>query len=68
MADGWQITGARGTEDYIGGRFVPVMEFTVVTADGTTNTFRLPTAQYTPENVAATVNEWYARHLAVIGL
>jgi predicted nucleotide-binding protein (sugar kinase/HSP70/actin superfamily) len=68
MADRWRITSARGTEDLIGGRFVPVMEYTVMTVDGATNTFRTPTAQYSAESVRATVDEWYERHAAVMGL
>jgi len=68
MAQGWRIISARGTEDLVGGRFEPVMEFTVKTEDGTTNTFRLPTANYNAMTVEATVSEWYDRHTAILNL
>jgi len=68
MANGWRVTGQRGTEDIVNGKFVPVMEVSVSTDDGTTNTFRVPQAQYTPKSVAAIVDEWFERHQGVAGL
>lgn len=68
MAGGWRVTGARGSEDIVNGRFVPVMEVSVTTDDGTENRFRIPTAQYTPDTVKATIDEWYNRHMGIMGL
>jgi hypothetical protein len=70
MAQGWRIDAGsvRGAEDLVGGRFIPVMEFSVTTDDGATNRFRIPTAQYNEPTVLATVQEWYDRHRAVISL
>lgn len=70
MANGWRIDpgSVRGTEDLVGGRFIPVMEFSVSTDDGASNKFRIPTAQYNPATVESTVQEWYDRHRAIIGL
>lgn len=68
MAQGWRIVATRGTEEPVNGRFVPMMEITAETDDGTQNNFRVPTAQYNPENVKATISEWYERHMAVRNL
>lgn len=68
MADGWRVTGQRGTEDLINGRLVPVMEVNVATDDGTTRQFRVPEALYTADKVKALVDEWYERHGAVAAL
>lgn len=68
MANGWRVTGQRGTEDLINGRLAPVMEINVETTNGTTVQFRVPTAQYTADGVKALVDEWYERHQAVVGL
>lgn len=68
MAKGWRVVSQRGTEDLQNGRFVQVMEVVVQTDDGTSNTFRIPTTQYTATSVAAVVDEWYERHQAVANL
>lgn len=68
MADGWRVTGQRGTEEPINGKFQAVMEVNVVTDDGTTNTFRIPTTRYGAEAVKAMVDEWFERHQAVANL
>lgn len=68
MPHGWTVTGQRGTEDYVSGKWGPVMVVSVETHDGTTQDFRIPQAQYTPESVEAVVNEWYERQQAVANL
>lgn len=68
MAEGWRVTGQRGTEDLQNGHFVDVMEINVVTDDGTTKTFRVPTTKYSPTSVHAIVQEWYERQQAVHNL
>jgi hypothetical protein len=68
MADGWRVTGQRGTEDLVNSRFSEVMVVSVVTDDGTTKDFRIPAAQYTPDNVAAIVGAWFEQQQAVSNL
>lgn len=68
MANGWRVTGQRGTDDVVNGRFVRVMLIDVVTDDGTSTQFRVPEAQYTAVNVEATVNAWYEHQQAVAQL
>lgn len=68
MADGWRVTGQRGTDDVINGKFVKVMLISVATDDGVTNDFRVPESQYTPANVKAIVDAWYEQTRGVAGL
>lgn len=68
MANGWRVTGQRGTEELVNGRFVDVMVVSVLTDDGTAVDFRVPRAQYTADNVSAQVDEWYERHQGVANL
>jgi len=68
MADGWHVTGQRGTDDVINGRLVKVMLVSVQTDGGVTNDFRVPESQYTPDNVKAIVDAWYERTQGVAGL
>lgn len=65
---GYHITGARGSEDPINGRFVPVMVVSVQTDNGDTVEFRVPTAQYTADQVKAITDAWYEQHVAVMGV
>lgn len=68
MANGWRVTGQRGTQDIQNGRLVAAMEVNVVTDDGTEKTFMVPEGSYTPESVAAIVDAWYERQQAVANL
>lgn len=68
MPQGWHVVGSRGSEDIVNGRWIPVMEVTVQTDDGTENRFRIPTAQYNEANVNNVVGEWYTRHISVMNL
>lgn len=68
MPQGWHVTGAKGSEDIVNGRWVPIMEVTVLTDDGTENRFRIPTAQYNEANVRSIVDVWYQHHLGVMGI
>lgn len=68
MAGGWRVTGQRGTEDYVSGRWGQVMIVSVETDDGTTRDFRIPAAQYTADNVTAIVDDWYAHQQAIASL
>ena len=65
MPGGWRVTGQRGAEDLVNGRFVDVMEVSVVTDDGTTKSFRIPLGQYSRDNVKAIVDGWYEHVQAV---
>lgn len=65
---GYRVTGARGSEDPVNGRFVPVMVVSVVTDNGDTNEFRVPASQYTPDNVKAIIDTWYEQHQGVMDL
>lgn len=62
---GYQVTGQRGTEDLVNGRWQQLMVVSVQTDDGTTKDFRIPEAQYTPDSVKAIIDEWYERQQAV---
>lgn len=68
MAGGWHVSGQRGTSDLVSGRLVDVMEVTVTTDDGTSKSFMIPLAQYTPAGVRAIVDDWYERQQGVAGL
>lgn len=68
MANGWRVTGQRGSEDLVNGRWTDVMIVSVATDDGTTKDFRIPEARYTPENVSAIVNEWFEKHQGVANI
>lgn len=68
MAQGWRITGQRGSDEPINGRFQRVMVIGVQTDDGTTTEFRVPEAQYTPTAVAALIEDWYERQQAIANL
>jgi len=68
MANGWQVTGQRDSEDLVNGRFVPVMVVSVLTDSGTPMTFRIPVTRYSGPAVEALVTEWYERHQAVANL
>lgn len=65
---GWSVTGQRGTEDLINGRWVNIMIVSVAMNDGTTKDFRIPEANYTPEGVAAEVEAWAERQRAIANL
>jgi hypothetical protein len=65
MADGWRVTGRRGTQELINGRLVPAMEVNVATDSGTEKQFIIPEANYTPERVKAIIDAWYELDRAV---
>ena len=65
---GWRVTGARGSEDPVNGRFIPVMVVSVVTDNNDTQEFRIPQTQYNDLAVKAIIDAWYERHVGVIGL
>ncbi len=68
MANGWRVTGQRGTQDIVNGRLTPAMEVAVVTDDGTEKMFLIPEANYTADRVAAIVNAWYEQQQSIAGL
>lgn len=71
MADpeGWHTTSQGTAEQYMpNGNFEPVGKVFIVTDEGTHKTFTFPEAQYTRENVVATVNEWAARQREIAAL
>lgn len=68
MADGWHVTGQRGTSQLVNGRLVQAMQIDVETVDGTDYQLIIPEAMYTPENVKAQIDAWYERHQGVAGL
>lgn len=69
QAIGWRVTNQRQTEQYnSAGMFEHVVIVSFITDNGTTGSLPFPQAQYTPDNVAATINEFVARENAVHAL
>lgn len=68
MPNGWTVTGQRGTEELVNGRWTQVMVVSVVTDGGTNKEFRVPEASYTKENVRAIVDAWFEHEQGVASL
>lgn len=68
MANGWHVTGQRGTTELSNGKMVPAMEVSVETDGGTSKSFVFADAQYTPEKVDAIIDAWAERERAIASL
>jgi hypothetical protein len=57
MAEGWHVTSQRKTSEITsGGRFQDVMEVHFTTDTGTDGYVRIPTAKFTPDEVAKRID------------
>lgn len=62
VANGYIITGQRGTQEIVSGRLMPAMEISVRTDDGGEKVFIVLETNYTKEKVTAIIDEWYERY------
>lgn len=69
MAGTWQVVSQKYTERYMpNGQFVDVVVVGVQADDGAYADIVIPQAQYSPDNVRAQIEQWYAQHVAIRGL
>ncbi|MGH3571180.1 MAG: hypothetical protein ACRDUW_05025 [Pseudonocardiaceae bacterium] len=65
MAESWQVVDQRQSSILRGGSFQDAMVVVFTTASGVTGSVTVPTAQYTPDNVAKLISEKVAQIDAV---
>ncbi len=57
MADTWKVTNQRQTTSNVAGTFVDAMQVTFETAKGDTGSVTVPLTSYSPDAVAAAIDD-----------